>query len=267
MVSTRSEPLAIWMDPAPMWTRMIGWCLHDNASATASWAGVSFDGFMVRTKGYDKQIQETKYFWAAGWDLGLMASFHFTCFSFRNRKAKHVNIIPSTQIHMNLSYIDPRYIDPPLWVLNHFSRWGWVFLWRMRILSGIDYKAQFTRHLIEFVFAEMKRFVGSNLNVILTRQTCGQHSSRAVGSKRRALAFIFSIRLWYKFWESKCKGQSDLGLCTISRLAKKCRFAVLTADKFCGQTHFWVGSWNRAAAFFLQVPMLCADLDWTLFYI
>ena len=35
--------------------------------------------------------------------------------------------------------------------------------------------------------AETKRFVSSFVNVILTRQTCGQRSSRAAESKRRAL--------------------------------------------------------------------------------
>jgi len=44
-------------------------------------------------------------------------------------------------------------------------RWGWVFLERTRILSGI----QFTIHFIEFFVVETKRFVGSFVNVILTR--------------------------------------------------------------------------------------------------
>jgi len=33
---------------------------------------------------------------------------------------------------------------------------------------------QLTKHFIELVVVETKRFVGSNVNVILTRQTCGQ---------------------------------------------------------------------------------------------
>jgi len=39
-------------------------------------------------------------------------------------------------------------------------------------------------------FVETKRFVGSNVKVILTRQTCDQHSgsSMVAGSKRRANA-------------------------------------------------------------------------------
>ena len=36
-----------------------------------------------------------------------------------------------------------------------------------------------------------KRFVGSSVDVILTRQTCGQRSSRATESKRRALENYF----------------------------------------------------------------------------
>jgi len=62
-------------------------------------------------------------------------------------------------------------------------RWGWVFLERTRILSGI----QFTTYFIEIFVMEMKRFVGSFVNVILTRQTCGQRSSRAAESKHRPI--------------------------------------------------------------------------------
>jgi len=70
-------------------------------------------------------------------------------------------------------------------ILN-YSRWGWVFLERTRILSGI----QFTTLFIEIFFVETKRFVGSTVNVILTGQTCGQRSSNfkaAESNKRRAL--------------------------------------------------------------------------------
>jgi len=67
-------------------------------------------------------------------------------------------------------------------------RWGWEFLDQTRILSNI----QFPRHFIEFVVVEMKQFVSSNVNVILTRQTCGQRSSMAAGSKRWALEFFLT---------------------------------------------------------------------------
>ena len=49
--------------------------------------------------------------------------------------------------------------------LGPILRWGWVFLERTRILSGI----QFTTHFIEFFVVETKRFVGSLVHVILTK--------------------------------------------------------------------------------------------------
>jgi len=93
----------------------------------------------------------------------------------------------------------------------HSLRWGWVFLERMRILSGI----QFTTYFIKIFVVETKRFVGSFLNVILTWQTCGQRSIRAAQSKRRALGNYFSERICYMFLISKCRGDRDLGPCTI----------------------------------------------------
>ena len=95
--------------------------------------------------------------------------------------------------------------------------WGWVFLERTRILSGV----QFTTHFIEFVSVETKRFVGSFVNVILTRQTCGQRSSslRAAESKRQALGNYFPERICYMFPLSKFRGDGNLGLCTASVLA------------------------------------------------
>jgi len=80
-------------------------------------------------------------------------------------------------------------------------KWGWVILVRSRILSGI----QFTSHFINFFVVETKRFVGSFVHVILTRQTCGQRSSMAAESKRRALGNYFSERICYMFHMSKCR--------------------------------------------------------------
>jgi len=95
-------------------------------------------------------------------------------------------------------------------------RWGWIFLERTRILSGI----QFTTHFIEIFVVETKQFVGSTVNVILTRQTCSQRSSRAAESKRRALGNYFFERIYYiMFLISKCRGDRDLCLCTTSGLA------------------------------------------------
>jgi len=67
---------------------------------------------------------------------------------------------------------------------------------------------------------ETKRFVGSFVNVILTRQTCGQRSSRAAESRRRALGNFFHHWICYMFLKSKCRGQ-HLGLCTFCVLPKR----------------------------------------------
>ena len=63
-----------------------------------------------------------------------------------------------------------------------------------------------------------KRFVGSNVNGVLTRQTCSQRSCMSAGSKRRALAFYFCLQICNMFLISKSRGASDLGLCTTSTL-------------------------------------------------
>jgi len=70
---------------------------------------------------------------------------------------------------------------------------------------------------------ETKKLVSSNPNVILTRQTCGQRSGMAAGSKRRALAFYVCIRIYYMFPVLNCKGEWNLGLCMTSGLAKRMR--------------------------------------------
>ena len=92
--------------------------------------------------------------------------------------------------------------------IGHSLRYSWVFLEGTRILS----RFQFTRHVIKFVLVETKRFVDNHPNRILTRQMCRQLSIKPP-SKRRALAFHFSIWIW-----SKCRGDSDPGLCTTSVL-------------------------------------------------
>jgi len=101
--------------------------------------------------------------------------------------------------------------------LRHLGsfRWGWVFLERTRILSGI----QFTTYFIEIFVVETKRFVDSFVNVILTRQTCGQRSNRVAESKHRVIGNYFPERICQIFLISKCRGNRDLGLCTTSVLA------------------------------------------------
>ena len=62
---------------------------------------------------------------------------------------------------------------------------------------------QFTTYFIECLVVETIRFVGSTVNVILTRQTSGQRSSRAAQSKRRALdlkiSFPFEFAICFKY--------------------------------------------------------------------
>jgi len=72
-----------------------------------------------------------------------------------------------------------------------------------------------------FLVVETKRFVGSSVNVILTRQICGQRSSRAAESKRRALANSFLKQICYLFLIPKFRGDSDLGRCTFWALSKR----------------------------------------------
>jgi len=86
----------------------------------------------------------------------------------------------------------------------------------MRIQWNPVYKAF---HQIRLV--ETKEAVRSNSKVILTRQTCSLRSSRVARSKGCALAFCFSVRIWYMFLISICRGKLDLGVCMTSVLAKK----------------------------------------------
>jgi len=102
---------------------------------------------------------------------------------------------------------------------NPTLRQGWVSLKRTCVFSGIQSK----KHFIEFVFVEPNQLFGSNVNMILTRQTCGQSSSMSAGSKRRALVFYFSVRICYMFLISKCRGESNLGQRMTSVLRKRMR--------------------------------------------
>ena len=142
-------------------------------------------------------------------------------------------------------------------------RWGWVFLERTRILSGI----QFTTYFIEIFVVETKRFVSSFVNVILTRQTCGQRSSRVAESKRQTIGNYFSERICYMFLISKCRGDRDLGLCTTSVLAfgEPQRNGKIR-EKKCFDV--WKLAFCRCAAVLqAQVPKLCTALDLSLLYI
>ena len=149
--------------------------------------------------------------------------------------------------------------------LVEWLRWCCLFLERTRILTGI----QFTTHFINFLVVRTKRFVGSSINVILTRQTCGQCSSRAAESKCRALEHYFSERICYMFWISKCEEDWDLGRCTFWVLAKRKppRNGDFRKKRVSPAEKIRVGNWHCAAGFFSQVPIKCIDLDLSLLYI
>ena len=101
----------------------------------------------------------------------------------------------------------------------HTLRQGWVLLKRTWEISEI----QFAKHFIEFVLVETNEVVSCNSHVKLTRQTCGQRSSRVAGSKRRAIGNYCSIRIWYVFSVSTRRPKSDLGLYMTLVPAKRIR--------------------------------------------
>ena len=89
------------------------------------------------------------------------------------------------------------HVERPLNIWKFSVRWGWVFLERTWIVSGI----QFTTHFIEFFVMETKQFVHSTVNVISTLQTCAQRSNKAAESKHRALGTISlgKFAIFYKY--------------------------------------------------------------------
>jgi len=80
----------------------------------------------------------------------------------------------------------------------------------------------FTKQIFIFVFVEnvMNKLVGSNPTVMYLRETCGQRSSIAAGSKLRVLAFYFLMQFCCMLSISKCREESHPGLCSFLGLAK-----------------------------------------------
>jgi len=112
-----------------------------------------------------------------------------------------------------------------------------------------------------FFVVQTKRFVSSSLNVILTRQTCGQRSSKAAESIRRALGNYLSERICYMFLILKCRGDQDLDLCTFWVLAKREALRQPNSDFSCGRNTFFFGSSHCAAVLFSQVPKTSTNLE------
>jgi len=131
------------------------------------------------------------------------------------------------------------------------------------------YSMEYSSRSISSNFSLWKRTkkVCSISNVIFTRPNCGQRSSRAVGSKLRAVAFYLFVWIWYVFSISKCRGESGVGLCMTLVLVKRMQLH---------SAHFWfkpclavkfVGSRHCAAEFSVQVLKSCRDLHPTVLYI
>ena len=108
---------------------------------------------------------------------------------------------------------------------------------------------------------ETALFVGSSVNVILTQQTCSQHSSRAAESKHLALEHYFPERIWYMFSIPKCRRDWDVGHCTFWVLAKR---EPLRKDNFRNK-HVSpagkIGIWHCVLVLFSHVTKKCTNLD------
>jgi len=131
----------------------------------------------------------------------------------------------------------------------------------------VSTEIQFIKHFIESVLVETNQLFGRNSHVILMQQTCGHRSSRVVGSKSRALAFDFPVRIWYVFLILKCREESDLGMCMRSVHAKRMLLCSADFQRILQPNTFYLGSRHCTVAFSLQVPNSCTDLDLTLLYI
>jgi len=147
--------------------------------------------------------------------------------------------------------------------------WAWVLLERLQILSRI----QFTRHFIEIVVVETKRFVIGKVNMILTRQPCGKRSSMSAGSKRRALAnFIFRANL---LCVPNIKSNADWDLGLPLRNAKlhffampnSNRCAMLNSNFSAGETSFFSRKFSLRTGSHFASTHKCTDLDLSLVYI
>ena len=110
-------------------------------------------------------------------------------------------------------------------IFLHESQLRIVLFWLIKVGLGIprtnaDSQWNPVYNAFHRIFVvETKRFVGSTVDVILTRQTRGQRSSRPAESKRQALGNYFFERICYMFLISKRRGDWDLGLCTTLILA------------------------------------------------
>jgi len=127
---------------------------------------------------------------------------------------------------------------------------------------GFSVESSLQRISSIFFVVETKRFVGSFAHVILTRQTCGQRSSRAAESKRRALGNYVSERICYMFLISICRVDGD----SVHKRLEN-RTAMATSGKKTCFDAGKIGFCHCAAVLQTQVPKLYTDLDLGLLYI
>ena len=76
-------------------------------------------------------------------------------------------------------------------------------------------------YIYVYAHIHIQQFICSDANEILTRQPCGQRSSRAAESKDRAPGKYFHHQICYMFLVSKCREVWTLGLRTFGVLAKR----------------------------------------------
>ena len=100
---------------------------------------------------------------------------------------------------MSTFFAEQKFSDEITWITSNdnenleicpFLRWG-QYLSNER---GFSAESSLEGILANLFLQKQKKLVGSNVIVISTRQTCGQHSCMSAGSKGRALAIFFSVR-------------------------------------------------------------------------
>ena len=148
-----------------------------------------------------------------------------------------------------LSFFFGWYYSPPSWPLplrrNFSKRAGFLTAFQRGVVclsNELGFSVESSLRVIEFFFVQTKQFVGSHVNVNLTRQTCSQCSSMSARSKHQALGNKFSVQICYVFLLSKCRGDWDRGLCT---------FWVLSCRELLRNDKIWFFLWPNTS--FLKV--------------
>jgi len=126
-----------------------------------------------------------------------------------------------TSIALSLRHLGARLLELAAQSLIGSPRW-------VRLKRAFNW-IQLIKHFIKLVFVKTNQLFSSDSNI----------KPRALGGKRRALAFHFTVRM---FPISKCRGGSGLGLYMSPYLQIECRCALPTSEESCGQTRLKIGS-------------------------